>query len=812
MLLEKRGRYVNERLRRSNAIILLIVMAVMLQLVLPVSSATASSEDETIDIQRTVGLQGAYQQGKWFPVEITLTNRTKRDLAGEVVLSVVSSENITTDYIVPVDLPIGTDVQVTIGLPGTPLGNDRSLIRFFEGSYKTGKEVKLSGPATIEGRTLDGSNVIGVVSRDPDTLNFMPTLNLRGYSINVLPLTEEDLPDQSAMLDMLDTLVINDVDTGEWDEDVVKAIRDWVTRGGTLVLSGGAGYAKTARAFAELAPLAATGTTTIESAESLAKAGGAELKLTDPITVSTGQAAKGAAVEISEAGVPLAVSRSYGFGSVVYAAFDPSLEPMSTWSGSASLWAKLLGRNLSNLQGMGGAVMTGNTYIENMFWPLSNIIDQFPSIKPPSFSLLLALFGLYVLIVAPVLYIILAKADRREWGWWLIPAVSVVMGIVIFTFGAGDKKNTSVHAIDIVELSPDGQAVVSGAAAVFSPTGGTVTASFDGKPEMRMYSDNSMINASGNLTLNGAFQFRDTGDGLQTIWRSVPYWSTRKLFMDRRVVDSAETGRIDIAYEGENGAEKLVVTNNTSSDLTHVSLIVNGQAHVIGDLKKGESGSLLNPPTFVPAQPGMYYSYSSMIFPGWSGNNNDEWMRQRELTDQYFNRNNDAMRSSGPVIVGYSTDRENAFMVNGDKVRTDHLTMWVQNIDPTRHVGDRVIISAGVIKPIIASNTLEFVNNYGNGIVNVGAGELILDYMVPMSESVAYDVLDIQTNPAYSNSNLTWSVWHEASGEWVSQLNALGSAHEYFVDDQIIRLKLDAAAAGETMFPYVMLEGEELNP
>lgn len=802
----------NVKLKKMNAIILLFVTVVMLLSVFPISRAAAASDEEVIDIRRTIGFHGDYKQGKWFPVELTLTNRTKKDLSGEVVLSVVSSENTTTDYIVPVDLPVSTDVQVTIGLPGTLLNNDRSIIRFFEGSYKSGKSIKLFGPATLEGMTLDGYSLIGVVSRDLDTLNFISTLNIRGYSVNILPLSEDELPDQSAMLDMLDTLVINDMATGEWSDSVVKAIRDWVTRGGTLVLSGGPGYAKTAEAFGELAPFAASGTVILEKTESLTKMGEAELKLDDPITVSTGEVAEGATVELSEDGIPLAASRDFGFGSVIYVAFDPSLEPMSTWPGSATLWSKLLQDKLSNLQSMGGAFMQVNNYSENMFWSLNGIIDQFPSIKPPSFSLLLAMFGLYVLLVAPVLYLILAKVDRREWAWWLIPAMSVVMGIVIFTVGAGDKRNTSVHSIDIIELAPDGQAVVSGATAIFTPAGGTVTADFEKKQPMRMYSDNNMMNAIGSLNFKGEYQLRDTGEGLQAIWRSVPYWSTRKLFMDRTVADPADTGQIDIAYEQENGTYKLVVTNNTKSDLTHVSLLAGGQAQVIGDLKQGESGSIANPQTSFPSQPGMYYQYSGMIFPYLSGNSNDEWNRHRNLTDQYFNQKNDSFFTQGPVIVGYSSDHISSYKVDGKHVRTDHMTMWVKRMNPIERIGDRVIVPAGVIKPVFVSNSLAHINQYGDGFMNVGIGELILEYTVPMSESVAYDVLDVQVNQAYNNTNLTWSIWHEASGEWVTQFDALGSPNEYMADGQFIRFKLEAAAEGETAFPYVMLEGEELNP
>ncbi|RJE86848.1 hypothetical protein D3P07_16810 [Paenibacillus sp. 1011MAR3C5] len=796
-----------EKVKRIIALHTAVVMACMLFAVVFIPIAEAAGDEGGITIQRKVGFQGAYKQNKWYPVSVTLTNHTGKDKSGEAVLSAVTSEGITTDLVVPIDLPVGTAIDVSFALPGTVLNQDTSQIRFFEGSFKSGKSVPLVGMDTLDGRLINGS-AIGVVSRDPDTLNFMPTLNLKGYEITVMPLTPEELPGDSVMLDMLDVLVINDMPTAEWKESSIQAIKDWVVKGGTLVLSGGAGYAKTSEAFLDIAAVEATSLTELANADVLtASGGGAQLQLDKPITVSSGRIVAGT-IEMADGSLPLAVNRKVGFGSVLYVAFDPSLSPLAAWPGSATLWSKFLKDSLLNPQGTGGSRVSVSFY-SDLQNSLKSAIDQFPSIKPPSFPLLLLMFGLYVLIVAPLLYGVLVKSDRREWAWWLIPSVSVVTGILVFFIGAGDKRITQVHSIEVIEMSVDGRTVLSGATAIFSPTGGTVTAEFDEKRPLGMYSDDYR---GGSLQRNGNYQLIDRTDSVQAEWRSVPYWSTRKLWMERIVASPDANGGLMTEYLEENGSIEARVSNETGTDLTNVSLLMNGQVKRIGDLKAGESSVISNLSYNLPPIIGSYYDYSGMIFPYGTTAGRDEWQRERQVMRGYFDHLNSLPSMSAPVIVGFSKDHESNYSVNGSKVKSDNMRMWVQELQPINRIGDRVVVPAGVITPLISSSTLQVLQSYGNGVMQVGTGSAELEYLIPNGERIAYDNLDIQFAQGFGNSGVDWSVWHEATGKWTAIKDDLGAPSEYITEQGSIRIKLDVLNQTETVFPYIVLEGEELSP
>lgn len=781
------------------------LLAAFVLTVLAPPAALKAEGDGGLRIHAKTGFQGLYKGTAWIPVTLSLTNETGKDMAGEAVVSVWVN-GMTTDYVIPAELPRGSTVELPLAIPGMELNKDSTKIRFFEGSFGKGKSVPLQGTDYLEGRASSGY-MIGVVARDPDTLNFMPSLNQKGYHISVVPIKPEELPKHSIMLDMLDALVLNDTATAGWDASRVEAVQNWTAEGGTLILSGGAGYGKTAEAFAELSPVAVEGTMELPGTEALSAAGGTELAANLPVTISKGRLTEGR-IEWSEQGVPLAANREYGMGEVVYVAFDPSLEPMSVWAGSAQLWARLLQNTLTPLQQLGGI-----QFHDQIYWNIGSLIDYFPSIKPPNFMLLMLLLGIYMLLVAPVLYIVLAKLDRREWAWWAIPAVSLAMAAVIFLIGAGDKRVMNAHTIEIIELTKDGKAVMSGATGLFVPAGGTVTAEYGRPLPLKLYAGGNVVGrgGSGGLNASGNHQVRLGEAGNSAVWRSVSYWSTRKLWMERSLAPESETGMLEVRYEEEGGDWRIVVTNQTTADLQHVSLLSGGLVQPIGDLKRGESGTVDLLPS-ISSMTGQYFNYGHHMFPYPANRRDDEFSRERNLTDLYFNRSNGSIMPSRPAIVAFSKDRDSGYLVGGNKVKADRLRMWVKELGPAPQEENRVVVPAGAMKPIVTSNTMQTFDQYGNGEIRVGGGELVLDYLAPDAFGVAYDAIKVQVTPGYPGSDLKYAIWNERSGEWQPIEGDLGDPTPYMTEGGTIRVRLEAGIETETAIPLVELEGEKLAP
>ncbi|WP_155985671.1 DUF7408 domain-containing protein [Paenibacillus gorillae] len=775
---------------KLQRILALIVLIGIVSAVFQLGGRAIAADSNGIAVQAAVGYQGNVKEGKWAPARLTLTNMTKADLKGEVVITIAGNFGGSSDYIVPAELPQGSDVELTIAIPGMTLNEKNNLIRFYKGSYKSGEKVgiKIGSPYLISSSIVNYT--IGVLASDPDTLNFMPSLNVQGYNLSVIPLKEEQLPNSSILLDYFDLLVINDVATSGWDEQRVKAIEDWVRAGGTLMLSGGAGYSKTAQAFETIAPLKQEGTSSLTNPASLSKESGKEWKSAAPVTVSTGSVIEGNTV-LSENGIPLAITRSVGSGSVMYVAFDPSLEPIASWNGSELVYAKLLKDSLS-------PIMQGNmVQYSNSYWNIQNIIDRFPSINPPKFGLLLWMFVLYMVIAAPVLYFLLKRLDRREWTWWLVPTLAIVMGVAIFIFGAEDKRSFLAHSVSIVELTPEGGGVRSGAFGVFSPNGGTIKAHFDHAIPLRPLSNEG----GGQLNLSGNTQVLMNDQGTTMQWNSVAYWSTRKAWYDGIALDKS-TGNFGLAYRSNNGAQQLEVTNHTKAAMHHVALIISGNLINVGDLAPNEAKAV-SIPSVPSANSGMYYPFSSALFPYGNGRDDGKYNRHRELMDMYWNSTNPASQML-PRVIGFSEDHAPMFQVNNDAVRTDNLTMWVQQIGTLISQNDgRVTVPAGAMQPVVTTQTMQRLDHYGDGNMNFSPGELEFEFHVP-NEKAKYDKLSFSM--LANTTNLQWLIFNAASGDWVPAAAEM-DAKMYIDPSNTIRMKMVAATDGDARLPMIGLEG-----
>ncbi|MFD0959574.1 DUF7408 domain-containing protein [Paenibacillus chungangensis] len=761
---------------------------------------TTYADKSSIGIESKVaaGYQGMYEPGQWYPVRISLTNRSDRHLQGELVFSTYSTEYGASDYVVETELPMESEVEVVIGVPGMNLDKENNTIRFFEQSYKEGKSIPINGDTYATGRSVTGNDVIGVISRDPDTFNFMPTLNQRGYSIAVIPMQTEELPDEATMLDMFDTIVLNDVATGNWDSSRIAAVKEWVAKGGTLVLSGGSGYAKTAEAFQEMAPVTGSGTTVVKNPKAIAAAGGTESKLSGPITVSIGEQTRGS-IKLTEGDIPIAVLQEYGFGSVIYAAFDSSLEPMASWPGSAMLWAKLLQGSTSALQ-LNASPKGG----DNMLYSMNQWIDTFPTIKPPSFSLLLVLFCTYILIAAPLLYALLSRLDRREWAWWIVPSLAVVMGAAVLFAGAGDKRVPSAHSIEVIQLSSDGHAVSYGGAGVFSPTGGTVTMQFADERMLRLYgNDNSF---RGGLSESVNHQVLQGRHAISARWHNVPYWSTRKVWMERKLMSPEQSGSLQADFVSGNRDMKLKVTNRTTDDLHDVALLMNGSVLPIGNLPRGNSGEVTLSGLTASAGNNHYFHYGDTMFPYPNGDLIDESYRQRDMVNYFMNDYTGGLMQNKPTIVAFSEVGASPFTMNGKSVKSDNLRLWLYELDDmeTSAIG---LNREETLEPVIVSSSLESMEQMRYGALLVGEGELIMEYLVP-DHTAELDNVHIKYPMTFKQPGVHYTIWHEAGSEWVElQEGELPEPDDYIIEGHTIRVKLESTVHQETTLPQITIKG-----
>ena len=759
-------------------------------------AAFAETEDAGIELRWELGFQSVHKQGKFARLRLVLTNRTGRDLQGDVVFAY--DDGYPKEIAVPAELPADTPIVVEMTVPGLSYNKDNNRIRFAEGGAGSGKEIGfLSGKPYLESTGVT-STTVGIVARDPDTLNFLALLNPRGYDIRTIPLGADDLPADALQLEALDVLALNDVPTGGWPRERVDAIRGWIIRGGILIVSGGAGYAKTAEAFADLVPVAPAGTAVLESVAMLETIGEEPLDAGTPVTVSTGELRAGS-VTLQD-GVIVSAVRPYGAGKVLYAAFDPSVEPLAGWSGSAKLWERMLAD-----VGLRPMVVKVNYGYGYDFWNYDTILGYFPSLKPPAVGILSIFFIVYALLAVPVLYLVLRKFDRREWMWWLVPVFSVLCSVVIFMVGSADKREVKGHSVRTVHLAGDGWADRHAGAAVFVPSGGRVDAAFRDAGYAVPLRDESLWPRDID-ELSGARLSRMADGRASAEWRNVPYWSFRKAWV--HLGASPGYGQFDVKPEYGGGYLSLAVTNNTAADLRHVHVLADGRAYPVGDLNRGESATVRIP---YGKAPGTFYGgYGSQVFP-YQGRG-DLHMRESGLIDIYMEDLRKAgIDVPGPVIIGFSYDGEGWFEVNGAARPSDNVTLWAQMLDLTVEAFEGNV--PGSVKPVIVEQNMKgYSVTSGDPRMQLSDGTLVFEYPLPWRDEPFGSFTVRQPDPSVF-SNAVLSVWNEAAGEWeqvpvsAASYKLPGPADAYMTERRTVRMRLEVIGTTSYRLPELELEG-----
>ncbi|GGH13288.1 DUF7408 domain-containing protein [Paenibacillus segetis] len=781
--------------RKITRMSLWLTIMVALVCMLPQSVHAA---DPAIKIQKSeIGYGGHVKLGEWSPLTITLTSDV--DVSGEIV---VQTEypfiNGSGSYVKKVDLPAGTSKKVTLGIPGNLFHERNNSIRFYEGSAESGKYIPFKAGQSYIQSTDTGSTLIGVLAADPDSVNFLQTLNAKGLNLSIIPLTGEQIPEDATLLNTLDVIFINDFATDSLSSKQIEAIHSWVANGGALVLAGGSGYPKAVQGLEDLSPVEYIGQTDVTSLPELVKLGGKPLPLESPFPVSLGKPKAGAEVVLEFGENPLFASWTVGKGEVHYAAYDVAMEPLNSWSGHGDVWSSELSTKFAitstSNQGRYGSqsgFMSGMDYI----------LDYFPSLTLPPFSLLVWLLLAYAVLVAPILYYVLKKLDKREWAWLLIPLIAVIASGGIYVAGTSGKSSTLTHTLNIMELDGQGHADRTTASALFVPRGGDYKLEFAAGNHLIVKREDGLI--SGGQAGGADRQYIRVQDEATTVkLKDMTHRSIAKLWTD--VTETREFGKIkvEVAYD-DQGSPVGTVTNETTTDLSNAAIILGGKVFTLGDLPKNKSISI--PAT---ANSLVYGDYGSMLFPYSNYGNDDEWERERGILNNYYSRSNSSVNNA---VVAWSKEELSDYKVDGKKVSSENLNMWVQSVSPKYEANGKVNIPFGLIGGKISSAKAGQAMMEGPGIIQMSDGEVVFDYNLSKTDNIDYSYLAIKQGD--NNPNYKAEIWNNMSAEWEEldwksgQVEFTENLKSYIKENRSIQIRLTTTDWANFALPEISLKG-----
>ena len=441
----------------------------------------------------------AGQQGAWTPYVATVRNDGAADFAGDVTLHPVQNSRspgglqLWPDYHARINVPHGSERSATFYVLEPPSGYAASLTDSSGNSVASG--------VTISGRA-DAAYAIAVLSDQPQAGSRIEALKLLTSSGGYTTASglrasrfgsAQEFPTNAVFLTGLNAVVVDDFDISTLSDAQVRALRDFVGLGGSLVATGGASWRRT------LLPLAQKGLGGLSPTRSgeaplkpLADLANQATSIVAPVAI--GDIAAGRRLLGAPDQSPLVVESTYGAGRIIDAAFDPLAEPIATDASGldAVAWSLLLGRGVLENTPAGShgvpnpsaAFGIGAPFPVNVGGPAAaasaeeivSLLQNTAGAQVPSSGLLGGLLIVYLLLVGPLNYFAVKSFGRRELMWVSVPVVALMFTSVAYVAGfAVHGASYLDNEVRVVRLGPDAVSEVHSYHGLYPPRRGNFT-------------------------------------------------------------------------------------------------------------------------------------------------------------------------------------------------------------------------------------------------------------------------------------------------------------------------------------------------
>lgn len=570
------------------------------------------------------GFGGLYDMNQ--PVELLITLENSGPALNGLLMVKRANEQEASGslpeprFVLDVDIPANAQAQYRMVIPGQLAGV--AVVELVAGDLVLAQTL-------VEGVAVSGSRIALALSEEIMGSGFQLWLARNSFTdIDLKYLQAPELPVDNLSLSAADLIMVDAAGLVGLTDEQIQALKEWVYSGGTLVLFGGAGAAA-GGAFAEISPVLAQGQALIRG----------NLAGLTAMPVAAGELQPGGDALVVDNGVPLLAKRELGRGQVFYCAAAVSdLNGEAEWAWSALRHSPRQPASLPYFDYRG-------------YNHLTNISSYIPGLAGPSPWLLTLLWLAYAVIVGPLLYFLLRRADRRDWAWVAVPVVALLAAGCFHLLAPGKQLQSHLsQTLARVEIFTPDLATVKADAAVVAPKGGDFLVDTAGG----MYSLPMIGSADGKNIL-----VRQDASGNSISFTGVEYGALRGLYAYglQRQFGSIE-GRLSLSGNTLKGE----LVNKTGLDLRDSALLLRGQAIKFDHFPNGGTVYIeetLDKWSVFSGEPQSLLFGSSDVYPRTSAA--DPFYRERqivaeEITDQGYGK---------PMFLGWSDELPEVFQVTG---------------------------------------------------------------------------------------------------------------------------------------------------
>jgi len=497
----------------------------------------------------------------WNRLEVRVQNNTGKDFQGSV------SVELGGDYVREVFVEAGKTGSLVFYLPPLAyvqrdyynVSTHRIYLRDQRG--RTVSQASLSVGSKTASSFFVGvlGKQAGDLKRISNVLEYLSTVGMNPDNLDNLQFAQN-----------YRAIILNSPGSVTLNPNQAANLRCWLESGGMLVVGGGSGWQQSAALLpSDLLPVRIQGVETIAAGD-LVPLGLPSLEEGE-YAIATGEAV--GQVLISAGDKPLLAAKKVGKGTVLWSALDLEAAPLLNPANFEAFWQKVfLFRPVMK------AYSADSNFVNQLFNSISQ--DSLASTLSPG-KLFLLLLG-YIILVGPLNWLVLRKIDRREWAWFVIPAVALLFTAGAFAYGRlGRGSDRVLYQVNLIDLYSQKQANVQSLSGIFVPSSRGMT-----------------LSSEANLApLSGEMVSRFDGSQQVLVLNKPPLWSVQK-FYGAGVLDLPGAVQIEAKFDGKSFAAKIA--NNSGQDFFASFLKVGHEWHEVGSLAAGESktSTVISQPDF----------------------------------------------------------------------------------------------------------------------------------------------------------------------------------------------------------------------
>ncbi len=584
---------------------------VLLMLVSP-TQAQARAVKGGLSLQANAGFETRYRDENWVPVQVTLRNDGP-DFSGTLSLSASSSQYLgqsnpgtPSNYQAPISLANGAQKQVTMYVP-LYFDVQSVVVNLLDGSGNV-----IMSQAAMLNPLSPGEVFVGILSDQSSGFRPLSSAPLpdQSGSVTINFLNASTMPTVAAALKNFDAIVLDNFTTANLSAAQLAALQTWVNQGGTLILAGGPEWHRTLGALPTgLVPVTVNGSTTIPPGTSLLPPGGPMAgrsgqnnvpdTVQSPVTISTATLAQAdpgkSEVVLASRTAPLIVQARQGQGTILYLAFDPTLEPVLGWQKASVLWEGLLLRSMGDrlLARYGSFPGASNSVPEQplLAYRMSTLLQSLlPGTLPyPWWTLALLLAG-YILVLGSLRLLLVRLLKRRDWSWRIVLSSIVIFSLLSYGL-AYKEKGTSIlsDSITIAQLGQNGSPTsVTTYVGIFVPNEGNFQVHISGNGLVQLSPDNlpSFQGQPINPTAESPATIAPVQNGNNVNLQDVTIWTLHAILSQQeRQVHKGLVSQLTM----QNGSLVGTVTNTLGYALSDTFVLTPNDAFRLGHLAAGET-------------------------------------------------------------------------------------------------------------------------------------------------------------------------------------------------------------------------------